>query len=148
MIRKDDDVVGSMLHDVAHLIRLKVDDALKPFGLTRVAWLAIGIIAEHDKLTQSELAEYLELGAAATGKLVDRLEERGVVARAADPSDRRTNLLSVTAEAERLMKQLEPIGAAIREDILQDLDAEEREQLADMLIRIKARLKNNLAAAA
>lgn len=140
MLRKDEDIVGTMLHDVAHLIRLRIDEALRPFELTRVAWLAIGIVAERDRLSQSQLAEALELGSPATGKLVDRLEQRGLVERLADPGDRRANQLTATAEAKRLLKELEPVGDAVREDVLQDFTAAELRQLARFLFRIKARL--------
>lgn len=140
MLRKGDDIVGTMLHDVAHRIRLKIDEALKPFDLTRVSWLAIGIVARHGRLSQSQLAEALELGSPSTGKLVDRLEERGLVERVRDPQDRRSNLLTVTEAARRLLKDLEPVGEDLREDVLQNLTLQEREHLSKMLVRIKERL--------
>lgn len=140
MLRKGDDIVGTMLHDVAHRIRLKIDEALKPFDLTRVSWLAIGIVAREGRLTQSQLAEALELGSPSTGKLVDRLEERGLVERVRDPQDRRSNLLTVTEAARRLLKDLEPVGEDLREDVLQNLTLQEREHLSKMLVRIKERL--------
>lgn len=140
VLRKDDDIVGTMLHDVAHRIRLKIDGALRPFHLTRVAWLAIGIVAERGRLSQSQLAEALELGSPATGKLVDRLEERGLVERSSDPGDRRSNLVTLTAQARHLLGELEPLGESIREDVLRDLTAAERQQLGRLLARIKHRL--------
>ncbi len=140
MLRKGDDIVGTMLHDVAHRIRLKIDEALKPFDLTRVSWLAIGIVARHGRLSQSQLAEALELGSPSTGKLVDRLEERGLVERVRDPQDRRSNLLTVTEAARRLLKDLEPVGEDLREDVLQNLTLQEREHLSKLLVRIKERL--------
>ena len=140
MLRKDDDIVGTMLHDVAHLIRLKVDEALKPFDLTRVAWLALGIIAENERLSQSQLAEALELGAPATGKLVDRLEDRGFVERIRHPDDRRSNLLTTTKEARRLLDELETVGHTLREDVLGKLTASERQELTRLLTIIKEKL--------
>jgi len=140
VLRKGDDIVGTMLHDVAHRIRLKIDEALKPFDLTRVSWLAIGIVARHGRLSQSQLAEALELGSPSTGKLVDRLEERGLVERVRDPQDRRSNLLTVTEAARRLLKDLEPVGEDLREDVLQNLTLQEREHLSKLLVRIKERL--------
>ena len=145
VLRKDEDIVGTMLHDVAHLIRLRIDEALKPFDLTRVAWLAIGIVVERDRLSQSQLAEALELGSPATGKLVDRLEHRGLVERLADPQDRRTNQLTATAEAKRLLNELEPVAGVIREDVLKGFTAAERHQLARFLFRIKAGLSGRVA---
>lgn len=140
MIGKEDDLVGTLFHDVAHWIRYRIDSELKPYGLTRASWLALGIVELNDRLSQAELAEFLELGAAATGKVVDRLEERGLIERHADPEDRRTNRLSITDEARKLIKMLQPISKKIRKEILQDLSKAEQKQLEGSLAKIKARL--------
>lgn len=148
MIRKKDDVVGSLIHDVAHQLRLRIDEVLRPYELTRVSWMAIGIVDQNDRLTQSELAARLELGTAATGKLVDRLEERGLVQRHDDPDDRRANLLSVTPEARELLERLKTVGEGLREEVLQDLGEAERQRLQRSLQKIKARLADSRSKAA
>lgn len=140
MIRKSDDIVGTLFQDIAHLIRHRIDAELKPHGLTRLKWLAIGIVQSQPGLTQSELANRLELKPAATGRLVDRLVERGLVERRADPDDRRAHRLFVTQKSDQLLEELVPTGEAIREDVLQDLAPTERAQLAATLKKIKERL--------
>lgn len=147
MIRKQDDIVGSLFQDIAHLIRLRIDRELQPFGLTRLKWLAIGLVQTTPGLTQSDLAAKLELKPAATGKLVDRLVDRGLVARRADPDDRRVHRLFVTEKSEKLLTELEPVGNAIREDVLQDLGSKERKHLEDTLKRLKKRLARSAASA-
>lgn len=146
MLRKDDDVVGTLLHDIAHLLRYRIDDALRPFELTRVAWLAISLIARHQEeqetLTQSDLAHDLELGPAATGKLLDRLQDRGLIQRLADPADRRTHRIALTPSAHALLETLAPLGDHIREEVLQDLPPGERDALLRSLIKIKTRLQS------
>lgn len=140
MIYKTEDLVGTLFHDVAHLIRLRIDDELRPYELTRASWLAIGVVAKSNHLSQSELAEVLELGTAATGKVIDRLEERGLIERHADPDDRRTNRLTITEEARKLIKKLHPVSKRLRKEILQDLSEAEQRQLKTHLATIKARL--------
>ena len=140
MIRKQDDIVGTLFQDIAHLIRQRIDAELKPHGLTRLKWLAIGILQDKPGLTQSDLANRLELKPAATGRLVDRLVERGLVERRADPDDRRAYRLFITKKSDRLLEDLVPTGDAIREDVLEDLDPNERAQLAKTLTKIKERL--------
>ncbi|MGV0876504.1 MarR family transcriptional regulator [Martelella sp. FLE1502] len=137
MTNPQNDTVGTLLHDTAHLVRLRLDRALKPFNLTRTTWLAIGTIARHESLSQADLARELELGAATTGALVDRLEQRDLVLRHSDPGDRRLNLLTLTDKARKQLRTLETLDAEIREDVLRDLDCRERQQLAELLGRIK-----------
>lgn len=140
MIAKTDDLVGSLIHDVAHLLRLHIDERLQPFRLTRVHWLAIGIIGENERLTQAELANKLELGAATTGKLVDRLEERGLVRRENDPNDRRSNLLALTPDAKAILRKLARVSKELRQEILCDLSETEQERLKRSLLKIKKQL--------
>jgi DNA-binding MarR family transcriptional regulator len=129
-----------MFHDIAHLTRLRIDAALKPYGLTRLKWLAIGIIADNEGFSQADLASRLELRGAATGKLVDRLVERGLVERRMDISDRRAYRLFATQKSNALLLELEPMGEDLRQDILQGLDDEDIGALKSCLIKIKANL--------
>ncbi len=140
MIRKQNDPVGSMFHDIAHLIRLQIDETLKPYGLTRLKWLAIGIVADNEGFSQVELASRLELKSAATGKLVDRLVERKLVERHPDPSDRRAYRLFATEKSNALLFELEPLGSRLRESTLNGLNETEVSVLKTMLARVKANL--------
>jgi MarR family transcriptional regulator for hemolysin len=140
MIRKHSDLVGSIVHDVAHLIRLRIDRKLKRFGLTRVKWLALGILHKHPMMSQTELARALELGEAATGRLVDRLEDRGLVERFSDPNDRRVRKLNLTATAERLLIDMKDLSDELRGEML---DGIPKEDLRAMERGLKA-LKSNL----
>lgn len=148
MIRKQNDIVGSLFQDIAHLIRQRIDAELQPYGLTRLKWLAIGLIKADPRLTQTELAAKLELKPAATGKLVDRMVARGLVERRPDKGDRRVHRLVLTQMSEDLLARLEPVGTGIREDILQDLGREERKQLRTTLNKLKRRLTDAAVAVA
>ncbi len=146
MIRKQDDLVGSMFHDIAHLLRLKIDEALKPHGLTRLKWLAIGIISDNEGCSQAELANSLELKSAATGKLVDRLVDRELVERRPDIKDRRAYRLFATPNSKALLLDLEPLGLRLRQEILNGLDEEDVNSLKDRLVTIKENLMRGGAA--
>ncbi len=146
MIRKQNDPVGAMFHDIAHLIRLNIDETLRPYGLTRLKWLAIGIIVDNEGFSQAELATRLELKSAATGKLVDRLVERGLVARRPDPSDRRAYCLFATKKSNALLLDLKPLGASLRESVLHGLNETDVSTLKTTLARIKANLLNSAMA--
>ena len=144
MITKQDDLLGTLIHDVAHLLRHEIDDRLRPYNLTRVKWLALGIIQNHDGLSQSELSEKLELGAASVGRLVDRLVKRGFVSRTQDPDDRRSYKLGITASANTLLAELDGVPDHLEREMLDDLSAKEVEDLTTGLTTLKAKLKERL----
>ena len=146
MIGKDKDLLGSLIHEVAHLLRLDIDDRLKVHNLTRVKWLALGVIQDNPHISQSSLATNLELGNATVGRLVDRLVERGFVDRDSDPDDRRSYLLSLTPLAVTTIDALSDVPAALRDDALSGISPDDRRRLSRSLVEMKTNLKERLAA--
>jgi DNA-binding MarR family transcriptional regulator len=146
MITKHDDLLGTLVHDVAHLLRHEIDRRLKTHNLTRVKWLALGIIANNPNLTQAELALEMELGNAAVGRLVDRLEKRQFVIRKPDFNDRRAHCIVLTKPARNLLDQLNNTAANLRVDVLNDFTSEEIDTLNNGLNKLKRNLKTLAAA--
>lgn len=146
MITKKDDILGTLIHDVAHLLRLDIDRRVKDHNLTRIQWLGLGVIDQNEGLTQTELAAELELGSAAVGRLVDRLVQRGFVKRTPDPDDRRAYHLYLTGEAVALVNELQGTAATLREEILSELSDHEVLTLNQGLNRLKSSLRRRSAA--
>ncbi len=142
MITKHNDLLGTLIHDVAHLLRLNIDRRLESHNLTRVKWLALGVLYHKDATTQSELASAMELGTASVGRLVDRLVVRGFVERRQDPEDRRAYRLFLTQTALALLEELEDIGVELREETLQSLSDQDIGTLNSGLLKIKSNLQS------
>ena len=83
--------LGFLIHDVSRLRRSAFDRCLKPLNVTRSQWWVLAYLSRQDGMTQSQLAEELDLGKVAVGGLIDRLEKAGLVRREADANDRRVN---------------------------------------------------------
>jgi DNA-binding MarR family transcriptional regulator len=85
-------------------------------GLLPGAYKVFTTIARRQSVTQSALAEHLLVDKGQLSRTVRELEQLGLVERAPDPSDRRSNLLSPTALG------LERLAAARlpQEDLLLD----------------------------
>jgi DNA-binding MarR family transcriptional regulator len=93
-----------------------------------------------DGVTQTELAETLEIEKPTLGRLLDRLEAKGWVRRAADARDRRAWRVYLTDEVEPAMRTLRSVAAELRRDALAGLPASERERFVDTLLSIKSNL--------
>src|SRR6266508_2309992 len=66
--------------------------------------------------------------------LLDELEERSLIDRRRDPSDRRRHLVSLTSEGRRALKRLRSVVKRVDEDFLAPLDDEQREALHALLL--------------
>jgi DNA-binding MarR family transcriptional regulator len=98
-------------------------------GLSPTLTAALATVDRHGPLTPSELAARERVQRPTATRLVARLEELGVLQRAADPTDRRSALLSVTPEGRALLDELRGRKTAYLAHRLERLDAEERATL-------------------
>jgi len=98
-------------------------------GLSPTLTAALATIDVHGPLTPSELAARERVQRPTATRLVARLEELGVLQRAADPADRRSSLLSVTPEGHALLEEMRGRKTAYLAHRIEKLDAEERAAL-------------------
>jgi DNA-binding MarR family transcriptional regulator len=98
-------------------------------GLSPTLTSALATIDRHGPLTPSELAARERVQRPTATRLVARLEELGVLQRAADPADRRSSLLSVTPEGHALLEEMRGRKTAYLAHRIEKLDAEERAAL-------------------
>lgn len=112
-------------HLRAHLARVAASLDLSPMQARALHHLG-------EPCPMGEVAARLDCDASNVTGIVDRLEERGLVERQADPADRRRKLL-VTTPAGTTQRQV--LHDRIRDGhpILKGLDPEQRAQLRDLL---------------
>src|ERR1700722_16120557 len=131
-----------LLNDVARLLRTRFDQRARARGMTRAQWVILARVDAKPGLSQNELASLLEVEPISVGRLVDRLELRGLLERRPGPADRRfrrLHLLRAAApELEEITKAREVLGA----ELLGGVTPESRTQMVDALLT----MKNNLTA--
>lgn len=141
MTPDDENYIGYTITDVARLMRTVFERRVRALGLTRSQWLVIARVYRRPGLSQSEIADLLEIEKASAGRLVDRMEAKGWLERRDDRSDRRINRLHLTPEAERLHAAIWPLAEATVENAMDDLSADEQRQLTRLMTRVKAKLQ-------
>ena len=139
-MNQEDRSVGFLISDTARLTRTVFDRRVRRLGLTRAQWLVLARLHRRPGASQSDLAEMMEVEKASAGRMIDRLERKGWVERRADPADRRINRLYLTPDAERVRQRMWAVAEQTVDDALCDLSAEQAEQLAELLLTVKARL--------
>ncbi|MBW4482441.1 MAG: MarR family transcriptional regulator [Tildeniella torsiva UHER 1998/13D] len=103
--------LGYKVKLVSQLMYRDFLERLEPYGLTPFHYLVLCCLWEEDGLSTSGIADKLkQLGATLTG-VVDRMEDRHLVYRERDPSDRRIIRIWLTDEGRKLMNVLPSVGA-------------------------------------
>jgi DNA-binding MarR family transcriptional regulator len=67
------------------------------------------VLEAEGPLTMSHLADALDVSVASTTGIISRMEERGLVARKHDESDRRVVIVTVTAAGENVFREMEEV---------------------------------------
>ena len=132
---------GFLLNDVARLMRTAYDRRIRKLGLTRAQWWVLTHLYRGNGVSQTELAETLEIEKPTLGRLLDRLEAKGWVRREHDASDRRVWRVHLTDEVEPALRTMRAIAAELRRDALTGINAAERERFVDTLLAIKENLR-------
>jgi MarR family transcriptional regulator, transcriptional regulator for hemolysin len=133
---------GFLVHDVSRLIKRRFDRRARLTGLpiTRRQAAVVLYIARNEGVSQAEVASWLDLEPIALVRMLDRLNEEGLVERRAHPTDRRVRTLWLTPAARPVVTQILTINKAIREEAFAGMPAHARDTVIDILDGIKGNL--------
>ena len=123
--------------ETAHALRKAFDRLAVGLGVTRAQWKVLFKLTRTPGLRQVELADMLDLEPITLCRIVDRLEEAGLVERARDPEDRRAWRLHVTKKAQPLMEKLSAVGAELVGDAFAGIDPKDIETTRRVLARVR-----------
>ena len=122
-----------LLEEVPRRLRQAFDDAVKRFGLTRTQWRTLAYVLRSEGLTQTELAQCVEMERASIGQTIDRLEKLDYVERRKGNDDRRVWKIYLLPAALELLPKLRREADAVYEKMLRDIPGSQREQLHQTL---------------
>lgn len=103
------------------------------FDLTPVQYAALGAVSTHPGIDQATLAGLIAYDRTTIGGVVDRLMQKGLVAREVSSHDRRARVLQITDAGKRTLRDIEPAVEAAQDSMLRGLTATERLELMRLL---------------
>jgi len=113
--------------------------ALAPLELAPSDAGILRLLSQAPGGSQQELARRLDMHASRLVAVIDALEKRGLVTRAANPQDRRLYSLHLSQAGREILHEIGQVARAHDEAMCAGLDAAERERLAESLQKIAAR---------
>src|SRR2546421_6484834 len=129
---------GPLLHGVARAWRLKLDQRLKPLGLSQAKWRTLlHLYRAETPLTQAEIASRLDIEEPTLVSLLHRLERAGWVARKTAEHDRRCKTVHLGRRAQRAIEQINDTAVNLREELLSEIAPADLSHCIDVLERIK-----------
>lgn len=136
------DSLGFLIGDVARLMRRRFDERARAVGVTRAQWQTLAKLSRVEGINQGGLATLLEVEPITLCRMIDRLEEAGLVERRRDPNDRRAWRIFLTEKARPIIGHIHVLADGLFEDALLGLGTAERSALFDALTRIHTNLND------
>lgn len=100
-----DRFVGYQMKRAFNLVQADLVETLKPFDLRMLTYTALVLIEDNPDLSQTQLANAMDIERANLVVIVDELEMRELIVRDRVPTDRRIYALNVTLAGRRLLKK-------------------------------------------
>jgi DNA-binding MarR family transcriptional regulator len=125
-----------LLNQAAIEARRLVADALGDDGVHRSEFALLASLEQFGAQSQTTLSARSGLDRSDVVRWVDDLAERGLLERAQDPTDRRRNTITLTAQGRRRLAGLDRQIQQAQQRLLSSLSARERAQLVRLLGRV------------
>ena len=125
--------IGYLLADNSRLARWAFDQQVREIGVTGPQARLLLILSRRPGENQGFYAEQLEVEPITLCRMVDRLEEAGMIERRRDPTDRRAWQLHLTVKSQKIVAKLQRRVDSLVDDMLCGLTSEEREEFARLL---------------
>jgi DNA-binding MarR family transcriptional regulator len=134
--------LGFALSELVRLIRRDFLGKAREYKLTPELWRLLYCLDRDEGCRQTDLATVLDLTPVTLGRMVDRLEHRGLVRRAADPDDRRATRLYLTRKAASPIARMRELVVDTRRRAMRGLPPSDQAEFWHLL----GRIRDNLAA--
>lgn len=129
-----------LLKQVELAIRSRLDDLMRPAGLTALQYTALTVLERRPDLTSAQLARNSFVTTQTMADMVTALRERGLIERHQDPADRRRLLLALTPAGRRLLGRYRGKVAALEAEMVGRLSARQAAELRRSLLSCRAAL--------
>ena len=121
---------GQKLNDVC-------DVHMKPLGLTRSQWRVLAYVGRTPGISQTELAQNLELSRMAITGLLDRMQEKHLIERRDAPDDRRKKTVFLTSKSRTLASRMDQAAAVVLDGMFAGLTSADKGRLRSLLNTLK-----------
>ncbi len=133
-----DESLGYLLHQVRARLVAAIDTELEPLDITWAQWGTLLKIANGCANTASELSRSMAGDTGSMTRMLDRLEQKGLIRRERSSEDRRIVRLSLTRAGQKLYPKLPPIAVKVLNQHLRGFSQEELETMKHYLRRMLA----------
>lgn len=129
------DSLGYYMSLTSRMQERRLDDWLRPLGLTRITWCILLAVENEGLSRPSEIADFVGIDRTATSRALRQMEEAGMISRASARDDRRMTDVRLSDLGRDLMAQATPLAEENNRIAAARLSSEERDELVRLLAK-------------
>lgn len=138
MVLHNKDEVVELFYDVVHKLQKQSRDHDMRPNVRNGQARCLYIIKMEGTINQRRLSEILNIRPTSLSETIKRLEEKGMINRIPDETDKRTYIISLTEKGNDEMEQIRKSYASEHKEWLNGLTNEELESFFEILTKISA----------
>jgi MarR family transcriptional regulator, multiple antibiotic resistance protein MarR len=128
--------IGPLIGRVRVALLEAMDRALMPHNVTAAQYIILSTLVSAKVASASQICRGLSYDAGAMTRMIDRLEQRGLLRRVRVADDRRTQKLELTEEGEALYPKMRASAMSVINGLLRGFTKAEASQLEGFLKRM------------
>ncbi len=113
-----------------------LDKYLEPYGVTSSQFKVLIIVSQFGTDTPADLCRHLSLDSGSMTRMLDRLEQKNLIARSRSDVDRRQVQIMLTEEGKTLSNRLPQVGADAMNEMFTSMEPEDMAHLERILIKV------------
>lgn len=130
--------LGPVLAEAARAWRARLDERLRPLGLSQARWIILLQLSRHgDGVAQKTLAGRVGIEGPTLVRLLDRMTEDGWLERRESEQDRRSKTVHLTDKARDVIEEIRKVATTLRTELLAGTTPEELETTLRVLQHVK-----------
>ncbi len=136
------DNLGYLLSDSSRLLRRAFDDRVRALEVTGPQAKLLLILNRSEGENQGYYADELEVEPITLCRMIDRMEDSGLIERRRDPADRRAWRVHLTERSRPMVARLRVLIDGLVEDMVAGVTADDRETFSRVLMAIGGNLRD------
>jgi DNA-binding MarR family transcriptional regulator len=133
-----------LLADASRKLNDAYDARMKPLGLTRSQWRVVAFVSRTPGITQTQLANKVELSRMAITGLLDRMQAKDLIERRIAADDRRIKTVHLTRKSNALVARMNQTAQAVLDRVFEGITPLEKKKFGQLLNLVKDNAEDRL----
>jgi DNA-binding MarR family transcriptional regulator len=135
---RTEESVGFLMKQAVEMMSRAIDTRMAEHSLTNAQWRPLLLLSRNSPGTATQVARWVGCDTGATTRMLDRLEDKGLLRRVRSTDDRRVQELELTEEGRKAAEIVPYVIADVLNAHLCGFSHKEVEQLRELLERVVA----------